>query len=250
VKSSGCGTIEQPLTIARIPAPTEIAWPPSFPCSRSTSFCSPAPSALAHLRAPLQRNDRRMPGAKSHFRRGASARAGSRRCGMHRRNRHHRERVSDGQLDLVAEGRNRFEIVGVNQERSFLQAEVLMIVDEPGAAPQEDTSRAVQFALRTASHCRRQTRSLRRRPCVAFFLSGRLSALDLDFKQKLLSLRSEAERLSLLITYLQTLIPNLHRAARAREKSRRQRTRAVGGALRAPGFGFRAPGFGQEPNLS
>jgi len=64
---------------------------------------------------------------------------------MHRRNRHHRERVSDGQLDLVAEGRNRFEIVGVNQDRSFLQAEVLMIVDEPGAAPQEDTSRAVQL---------------------------------------------------------------------------------------------------------
>ena len=52
---------------------------------------------------------------------------------------------ADGQLDLVAEGRNRFEIVGVNQERSFLQAEVLMVVDEPGAPAQEETARAVQL---------------------------------------------------------------------------------------------------------
>ena len=31
----------------------------------------------------------------------------------------------DGQLDIVTEGRQRFEVVRVNQERSFLQAEVL-----------------------------------------------------------------------------------------------------------------------------
>jgi Lon protease-like protein len=29
---------------------------------------------------------------------------------------------SDGRLDLVTEGRRRFELLGVNQERSFLQA--------------------------------------------------------------------------------------------------------------------------------
>jgi Lon protease-like protein len=53
---------------------------------------------------------------------------------------------------------------------------------------------------------------------LSFYLAGSLP-LDLDFKQKLLSLRSEADRLSILITYLETLIPNLHRAARAREKA-------------------------------
>ena len=51
----------------------------------------------------------------------------------------------DGRLDLVSEGRQRFELLRVNQERSFLQAEVLMIDDEPGAPPQADTSRAVQL---------------------------------------------------------------------------------------------------------
>jgi ATP-dependent Lon protease len=53
---------------------------------------------------------------------------------------------------------------------------------------------------------------------MSFYLAASLP-LDLDFKQKLLSLRSEAERLPLLITYLETLIPNLHRAARARQKA-------------------------------
>ncbi|MFZ0420906.1 MAG: LON peptidase substrate-binding domain-containing protein [Candidatus Sulfotelmatobacter sp.] len=125
----------------------------------------------------------------------------------------------DGQLDLVAEGRNRFEIVGVNQDRSFLQAEVLMIEDEPGAPPQEDTSRAVQLHSELLAIAgAKQDLSAADPALLSFYLAGSLP-LDLDFKQKLLSLRSEAERLSLLITYLQTLIPNLHRAAHAREKA-------------------------------
>jgi len=53
---------------------------------------------------------------------------------------------------------------------------------------------------------------------LSFYLAGSLP-LDLDFKQKLLSLRSEPERISLLISYLETVIPNLHRAARARTKA-------------------------------
>jgi Lon protease-like protein len=125
----------------------------------------------------------------------------------------------DGQLDLVAEGRNRFEIVSVNQERSFLQAEVLMIKDEPGAPRQEDASRAVQLHSELLAIAgAKQDLSAADPALLSFYLAGSLP-LDLDFKQKLLALRSEAERLSLLITYLQTLIPNLHRAAHAREKA-------------------------------
>lgn len=125
----------------------------------------------------------------------------------------------DGQLDLVAEGRKRFEIVGVNQERSFPQAEVMMIEDEPGAPAQEDAARAVELHSELLAIAgAKQDLSAADPALLSFYLAGSLP-LDLDFKQKLLSLRSEGERLSLLITYLQTLIPNLHRAARAREKA-------------------------------
>ena len=37
----------------------------------------------------------------------------------------------DGRLDLIAEGRKRFEVLELNQERSFLRAEVLLVPDEP-----------------------------------------------------------------------------------------------------------------------
>ena len=125
----------------------------------------------------------------------------------------------DGRLDFVAEGRNRFEIVAVNQDRTFLQGEVLMIEDEPGAPPQEDAARAAQLHSELLAIAgAKQDLSAADPALLSFYLAGSLP-LDLDFKQKLLSLRSEADRLSILITYLETLIPNLHRAARAREKA-------------------------------
>jgi len=126
----------------------------------------------------------------------------------------------DGRLDIVTEGRQRFEVVRVNQERAFLRAEVVMIDDKPGTTPnEEDTARAVQLhsellALAGAT----QDLSAADPSMLSFYLAGSLP-LDLDFKQKLLSLRSEPERISLLISYLETVIPNLHRAARARTKA-------------------------------
>ena len=125
----------------------------------------------------------------------------------------------DGRLDLVTEGRQRFEVVRVNQERSFLQAEVLMIDDEPGTPPKEDTSRAVQLhSDLLAIAGAKQDLSAADPSLLSFYLAGSLP-LDLDFKQKLLCLRSEPERISLLIGYLETIIPNLRRAANARERA-------------------------------
>ena len=125
----------------------------------------------------------------------------------------------DGRLDLVTEGRQRFEVVRVNQERSFLQAEVLMIDDEPGTPPKEDTARAVQLhSDLLAIAGAKQDLSAADPSLLSFYLAGSLP-LDLDFKQKLLALRSEPERLSLLISYLETIIPNLRRAANARERA-------------------------------
>ncbi|MGA8272749.1 MAG: LON peptidase substrate-binding domain-containing protein [Candidatus Sulfotelmatobacter sp.] len=126
---------------------------------------------------------------------------------------------SDGRLDLVTEGRRRFQILGVNQDRSFLQAEILFIDDEPGTPSQEETDRAIQLhsellALADA----RQDLAGADSSQLSFYLAASLP-LDLDFKQKLLSQRSEAERITSLNAYLENLIPNLHRAARARAKA-------------------------------
>ncbi|HXM65785.1 MAG TPA: LON peptidase substrate-binding domain-containing protein [Candidatus Acidoferrum sp.] len=123
----------------------------------------------------------------------------------------------DGRLDVVTEGRRRFELLGVNQERSFLQAEVAMIEDEPGGPSQADTERAIQLHSELLAVAgARQDLSAAATSDLSFYLAGSLP-LDLDFKQRLLGLRSEAERIGLLISYLETIVPNIKRAARARQ---------------------------------
>lgn len=125
----------------------------------------------------------------------------------------------DGRLDLVAEGRNRFEVLELNQERSFLRAEVLLVPDEPGTPAPEDHARAVQFHQDILSLAGAvQDLSGADQNVLSFHLAGSLP-LDLDFKQKLLAMRSESERIQAVAAYLEHILPNLRRAARAREKA-------------------------------
>jgi Lon protease-like protein len=124
----------------------------------------------------------------------------------------------DGRLDLVAEGRKRFEVLELNRGRSFLQADVLLVPDEPGPPAEEDKTRAVQVHLEILSLAGAvQDLSAADQNALSFYLAGSLP-LDLDFKQKLLAMRSESERIQAVAAYLEGILPNLRRAARAREK--------------------------------
>jgi Lon protease-like protein len=125
----------------------------------------------------------------------------------------------DGRLDLVAEGRKRFEVLDLNRDRSFLQAEILLIADEPGAAADEDKARAIQLHLEILSLAGAvQDLAAADQNALSFYLAGSLP-LDLDFKQKLLAMRSESARIQAVAAYLETILPNLRRASRAREKA-------------------------------
>ena len=53
---------------------------------------------------------------------------------------------------------------------------------------------------------------------LAFRMAGTIP-LDLDFKQALLAMRSEAKRVQTVITYFETLLPNLRRAVRVKQKA-------------------------------
>ncbi len=127
------------------------------------------------------------------------------------------KKYADGRLDLVAEGRRRFEVLELNQERSFLRAEVLFMADESVKPAEEDRTRAIQAhreILTLAGAV--QDISDAAPDALSFHLAGSLP-LDLDFKQKLLRTRSEAERIQTLANYLESILPGLRRAAHARE---------------------------------
>ncbi len=123
----------------------------------------------------------------------------------------------DGRLDLICEGRKRFEVIEVNRDRSFLQAEVLIVPDDPEASAQEERVKAVQLHLEILSLAGAvQDLSAADQNQLSFYLAGSLP-LDLDFKQKLLAMRSEAQRIQAVAAYLETILPQLKRAARARQ---------------------------------
>jgi Lon protease-like protein len=125
----------------------------------------------------------------------------------------------DGRMDLIAEGRKRFEVLELNQERSFLRAEVLLVPDEPKAAAQEEKVRAIQLHLEILSLAGAvQDLSAADQNQLSFYLAGSLP-LDLDFKQKLLAMRSEGERIQAVAGYLEGILPKLRRVARTREKA-------------------------------
>ncbi len=126
---------------------------------------------------------------------------------------------ADGRLDIVTEGRKRFEVLRVNRERSFLRAETILIEDEAGTAAADESAHAVQLhaeILELAGAV--QDLSAADRATISFYLAGSLP-LDLGFKQKLLELRSESQRISALTSYLETVLPKVRGAARARQKA-------------------------------
>jgi Lon protease-like protein len=130
------------------------------------------------------------------------------------------KKYPDGRLDIVAEGRERFEIMQVSQERSFLQAEVLYLQDEPGTASAEEIAQAVKLRgeivqLAGADAAEPPEADAAR---LSFNLVGTLP-LDLDFKQTLLGMKSESERMQAIISYFEAVLPNLRRTAQVRRRA-------------------------------
>jgi Lon protease-like protein len=121
-------------------------------------------------------------------------------------------------MDIVTRGLDRFEVIQVHEDRSFLQAEVSVVQDEE--EPEKPTTEIVTQAVRLHAEIAKLAGSELSGPDdragnLSFLLAGSLP-LDLDFKQSLLSTLSEAKRLEAVVGYLEAVLPGLRRAAKAR----------------------------------
>ncbi len=106
-------------------------------------------------------------------------------------------RYDDGRLDLLAIGQRRFRIAGINEDRSYLRAEVEFFEDV-------DLSEVPPDLKSKASHAYRKLLALEgREPDTASStrLSFQIAYLldDLEKRQMILALRSEVERLEFLV---------------------------------------------------
>jgi Lon protease-like protein len=126
----------------------------------------------------------------------------------------------DGRSDILAQGGRRFEIMQVNQERSFMQAEVLYLEDEPGGATQDEVTQAMKLhtELMSLAGARAEAATPEEFRQLSFRLAGPLP-LDLDFKQTLLSMKSEGERLRAVIAYFETILPGIRRNMQVHQKA-------------------------------
>jgi Lon protease-like protein len=128
------------------------------------------------------------------------------------------KKYDDGRMDILTRGVERFEVIQVNEDREFLQAEISVVQDEdePGKPAEQMVTQAVRLHAEIAKlagtepsgpdeHARN----------LSFLLAGSLP-LDLDFKQSLLATLSEAKRLEAVVGYLEAILPGLRRASKAR----------------------------------
>src|ERR1041385_6217752 len=111
------------------------------------------------------------------------------------------EMYSDGRMDIVTLGQRRFEIVSLNEEKSYLQGEVSYFDDEDFSPP------APELRNEAVSHYH----------ALSALRSGRPTAPDLAVLNRLLRQRSESRRLKELNRYLAEYVPRQRTIERMRE---------------------------------
>jgi len=131
------------------------------------------------------------------------------------------KKYEDGRLDIVTEGLKRFQITGLDQERSFLRGEVTFFDDEEEqTAPKPDAEKLIELHGELLAIAGAEATGIESDdPQLSFHLAGSVP-LDLDFKQNLLGMRSEPQRVTAMVEYYALLVPRLKRTIKVKEKSR------------------------------
>jgi Lon protease-like protein len=117
------------------------------------------------------------------------------------------EMYADGRMDIVTLGRRRFEILRLDQEKTYLRGEVEYFDDEDaGPAPEALRSETLERYNELAKLDSTQSAEPDLAdPQLSFQLAQGLP--DLGFLSTLLRIRSEAERLRTLSQYLADYVP-------------------------------------------
>lgn len=129
------------------------------------------------------------------------------------------KRYEDGRMDISSEGRKRFSIVELNHDRSFLQADVTWFDDdEPAPLPGKQSETAIELHEQLLTVLGQDAEIDKNKNYLSFQLANQLP-VDLDFKQTILEMKSESERIETLIEYYRATIPKVEKALRARERA-------------------------------
>ncbi|HWR14022.1 MAG TPA: LON peptidase substrate-binding domain-containing protein [Terriglobales bacterium] len=131
------------------------------------------------------------------------------------------KKYDDGRLDIVTEGSKRFQIEGLDQERAFLRGDVTFFDDDEATpAPKPEAEKLIELHGQLLALAGAEASGIELDDAqLSFHLAGSVP-LDLDFKQSLLAMKSEPQRVTAMIEYYTVLVPRLKRTLRVKEKSR------------------------------
>jgi Lon protease-like protein len=131
------------------------------------------------------------------------------------------KKYEDGRMDIITEGTKRFQIVQLDQERDFLQGEVSYFDDEEErAAPKPEADKLIELHGELLALAGAEASGIESDdPQLSFHLAGSVP-LDLDFKQSLLGMKSEGQRVAAMVEYYTMLVPRLKRTLFVKEKSK------------------------------
>lgn len=130
-------------------------------------------------------------------------------------------RYPGGEIDILCEGRERFEIEQLDNSRSFLQAEVDWFGDhteedtEPVSREERGECVAQHLEVLALAGIGRESYSFDLDHPLSFQLAWELPA-DLGFKQQVLVSRSDRERTQLLMEFYEEILPKLRMGAGSR----------------------------------
>ena len=124
------------------------------------------------------------------------------------------ERFSNGEMNILVRGERRFEISQLNDEKSYLRGRPQFFEDDLEEVPSSDLlERSMALYGRLKELAKIGTQAIQDKPASTDTqLSYRLIAgvpAELDWQQHLLELRSEHERLTLVVHYFEELIKKL-----------------------------------------
>lgn len=130
----------------------------------------------------------------------------------------------DGRMDILTVGTRRFEILFTNQDRPYLRGAIEYFDDETGAdmAEDQEADQAINLFRSAMQRLRKSSDMPIHFPRPYRHLSFRIAAplpLDLDFKQQLLLIRDEMERLRKVTRVMEVLITQLELFQKAQSKA-------------------------------
>lgn len=136
-------------------------------------------------------------------------------------------KYADGRLDIFTVGTRRFEILVTNQEDEttpYPRAAVTYFEDDEGhnTPAEPDAENAIELFRKIMQKLHKAAEMPIHFPKPYRYLSFRIAAalpLDLDFKQELLSVRDESERLRQVADAIEVLIPQIEMVEKTRSKA-------------------------------